>query len=212
MKRYPLLMKCVAILGFYFFGCTLTGAAEVIDYAKGVLPIMKEHCWDCHSNEKSVKGSLALDDLEEVRDYQIGKFNIIRPGDVAESVFFERLMLDSTHNDFMPRKGSPLPKSELAIIEKWIAQGAIVDVSKMTEDEQKRFSAAKAARGSENEAPAGAAFHQWTNLTGKVIEAQMMALDEDSVKLRLKSGKTFDVQLKDLAPGSVSLARELGEK
>jgi hypothetical protein len=39
----------------------LGDAAEVADYKKTVLPIMKEHCWDCHSNEKEVKGNLALD-------------------------------------------------------------------------------------------------------------------------------------------------------
>ncbi|NRB76202.1 MAG: hypothetical protein HRU46_17725, partial [Verrucomicrobiales bacterium] len=48
-----------------------------VDYVSDVLPIMKEHCWKCHSNENQVKGNLALDDFEEVRDYQIGKFNII---------------------------------------------------------------------------------------------------------------------------------------
>ncbi len=206
------MMKCVFFSGFFFFVWTLAGGAEVVDYAKGVLPIMKEHCWDCHSNEKSVKGSLALDDLEEVRDYQIGKYNIIRPGNVAESGFFERLNLDSTHTDFMPRKGAPLPKSELAIIEKWIAQGAIVDVSKMTEEEKKRFAAAKSAPDSPSGASDRAEFFQWKNLAGKIIEATMVAVDEDSVTLRLKSGKTFDVQLKDLSPESVGLAKELGDK
>jgi hypothetical protein len=36
-------------------------AAEGIDYQKTVLPIMKEHRWECHSNEKPVKGNFALD-------------------------------------------------------------------------------------------------------------------------------------------------------
>ena len=57
MRRYSSMMKCVFFSGFFFFVWTLAGGAEVVDYAKGVLPIMKEHCWDCHSNEKSVKGS-----------------------------------------------------------------------------------------------------------------------------------------------------------
>lgn len=205
-------MKYFLIRGLLLCAPVLSGGAEVIDYAKGVLPIMKERCWDCHSNEKEVKGSLALDDLEEVRDYQIGKYNIIRPGNAAESGFLERLMLDSTHNDFMPRKGSPLPKSELAIIEKWIEQGAIIDASKMTPDEEKRFSGVKEAGIAVEGASSGSGLHQWTNLAGKVIEAKMISVDGDSVKLLLKTGKTYDVRLGDLSPESIALAKKLGKK
>ena len=59
--------------------CVVAGLASAgaVDYAKDVLPIMKAHCWNCHSNEKDVKGNLALDDFDEVRDYQIGPYNII---------------------------------------------------------------------------------------------------------------------------------------
>ena len=89
--------------------------ASAIDYKKDVLPIMKEHCWKCHSNENSVKGNLALDDLDEMRDYQVGKFNIIRPGNAAESSFSgDKLKLPKGDSDFMPRKAEPLPKKEIA--------------------------------------------------------------------------------------------------
>ncbi len=66
----PMEMKAMAVLAAVLGIC---GAARGIDYKTDVLPIMKEHCWDCHSNENKVKGNLALDDLDEVRDYQIGK-------------------------------------------------------------------------------------------------------------------------------------------
>jgi len=53
-------------------------AGDTLDYAKDVLPIMKEHCWKCHSKQHEVKGSLALDDQDGVPEDQIGKYNIIR--------------------------------------------------------------------------------------------------------------------------------------
>ncbi len=204
-------MKCRFVIAFFMIA-TAGAEAEVVDYVSDVLPIMKTHCWDCHSNEKSVKGSLALDDVDEVRDYQIGKFNIIRPGNPAESGFLERLKLESNHTDFMPRKGDPLPKDELATIEKWIEHGAVIDATKPTEEEAKRLEEVKPAAAMN---PAGGAkdgFHQWKNKAGKVIEAKMLSLDGESVKLILKTGVSYDVRLDDLSPESVTLARSLGGK
>ncbi len=202
-------MKCVVFGGFFLLVSLKSSVAEVIDYAKGVLPIMKEHCWDCHSNETEVKGNLALD--PETLFDQIGKYNIIRPGDPVESGFVERLKLDETHNDFMPRKGSTLPKQQIEVIENWIAQGAIVDAAKMTAEEEKRVVELKGA-GTMKADSGGDDYRQWTNLAGKVIEAKLISFERDSVKLLLKTGKSFDVPLESLSAESVALAKELGEK
>jgi len=189
---------------------TVKAEADIVDYVSDVLPIMKSRCWECHSNENSVKGSLALDDLDEVRDYQIGKYNIIRPGNPAESGFLERLTLDSNHTDFMPRKGDPLPKDEVATIEKWIEHGAVIDASKPTEDEAQRLEAVKVSSGGSDPGRLKAGFHQWTNKAGKVIEARMLSLNGETVKLALRNGVGYDVSLDDLSPESVTLARRLG--
>ena len=45
----------------YVLATGLTLRADAVDYPTEVLPIMKEHCWDCHSNETEVKGNVALD-------------------------------------------------------------------------------------------------------------------------------------------------------
>ena len=83
----------------------LLPAAEAVDYKKDVLPIMKEHCWKCHSNENEVKGNLALDDLDEMRDYQVGKFSIIRPGKPVDSSFLEKMLHAMGDSDFFKRPG-----------------------------------------------------------------------------------------------------------
>jgi hypothetical protein len=72
-----------------------------------------------------VKGNLALDP-ETLAD-QIGPYNVIRPGNPEESGLVEKLKLEETHADFMPRKGKPLPKREIEAIENWIRQGAIIE-------------------------------------------------------------------------------------
>lgn len=183
--------------------------SDAADYLTDVLPIMKEHCWDCHSNETEVKGNVALD--PDVLFDQIGKYNIIRPGNAAESGFVERLKLDETHNDFMPRKGKPLPKSEIEKIEAWIQAGAIVDVKKPTEDETKRLAEMKTAGPAPAEGPSAAApgFHSWKNREGRVIEARILGLEGSSAKLVLRNGKSYVVPLSSLDEESAAQAKRL---
>lgn len=200
----PSLMKKHLLIALSFSTtASLSGTAE--DYVSEILPIMKEHCWDCHSKETEVKGNVALDP-EGLSD-QIGAYNVIRPGNPAESGFVERLKLDETHNDFMPRKGKPLPKREIEKIEAWIQAGAIIDAKKPTEDESKRMAEMKPA------APAGEAggaegFQSWTNREGKVIEARLLGLEGDAAKLLLKNGKSYVVPLSSLSEESAKMAKE----
>jgi hypothetical protein len=190
------------------FATGLTLRADAVDYLTEVLPIMKEHCWDCHSNETEVKGNVALD--PDVLFDQIGKYNIIRPGNPVESGFVERLKLDETHNDFMPRKGKPLPKREIEKIEAWIQAGAIVDAKKPTEEETKRMAEMKTTAPAPAEGqPSAPGFHSWTNREGRVIEAKLLGLEGDSAKLLLKNGKSYVVPLSSLDEESAAQAKRL---
>jgi hypothetical protein len=192
----------------YVLATGLTLRADAVDYLTEVLPIMKEHCWDCHSNETEVKGNVALD--PDVLFDQIGKYNIIRPGNSAESGFVERLKLDETHNDFMPRKGKPLPKGEIERIEAWIQAGAIVDAKKPTEDETKRMAEMKTTAPAPGEGrPAEPGFHSWKNREGRVIEAKFLGLEKDSAKLLLRNGKSYVVPLTSLDEESAAKAKRL---
>ncbi len=191
---------------FSFLLSSLLVSASAVDYKTDVLPIMKEHCWDCHSNEKKVKGNLAMDDLDEMRDYQVGKFNIIRPGDPGESSFLEKMQMEKTAEDFMPRKGEPLPKDQLAIIESWIKAGAVIDAEKLSEKEEAymvEMGAGKAGDLSEQ-------YLKWKSSDGKEIEARFMGLNGEAVKLLMKGGKSYSVPFSKLDASSVDQAKKLG--
>lgn len=179
--------------------------AEIVDYKSDILPIMKERCWDCHSNETKVKGNLALDDFEEVRDYQIGKYNIIRPGNPEESNFVERLRLDSNHTDFMPRKEAALPEDEILKIEEWIKQGAVIDAANPVEEEAEWVSK---GNGSSSGSPS-AEFLNWTNRAGKTIQARFHSASADQVTIITKDGKSFKIPLASLDAKSVEQAKKL---
>jgi mono/diheme cytochrome c family protein len=178
-------------------------SAEVVDYVGEVLPLMKKHCWNCHSNEKEVKGNLALE--PETLSDQIGKYNIIRPGDPDASGFVERLKLDPGHTDFMPRKADPLSKRDVEKIEAWIRGGAIVDAKKPTEEEAKIL----AERRASSPKPGEGAYLTWRNREGKALEARMHSLSGGSVKLILKDGKSYDVPLSSLDEESANQAKRL---
>lgn len=188
-----------------------SASVSAVDYKSDVLPIMKEHCWECHSNEHKVKGNLALDDFDEVRDYQVGEYNIIQPGKPDTSNFLERLLLESSHTDFMPRKAEPLPKEEIEIIEAWIQAGAVIDAKNPSEGEKKWVSS-DAGRGKAIMKDAKSDFHVWTNSQGKEIEARFLSLDGENVRILLKNGKQYSFPLSKLSEESAAQAKSLSGK
>ncbi len=200
---YSLLMKIVAAI--LFGGLSQCGLSYAVDYVSDVLPIMKERCWKCHSNENEVKGSVALDDFDEVRDYQIGEFNIIQPGNPEESNFLERLHLDSSDTDFMPRKAEPLPEQEIAVIERWIKEGAVVDAKNPSEKEKVWV----AKFNDSTEAGNSPAFVEWNSSDGKTIEARFHSLSGDSVKVVMRDGRSFEIPFARLNAESVEQAKRL---
>ena len=203
-------MKRRILSPFFAFFVLFSPPILGIDYKTDVLPIMKEHCWDCHSGAKA-KGSLDLQNLEEMRDYQVGKFNIIRPGNPEESSFLEKMHLPQSDRDFMPRKGTKLPDDELATIEKWIKEGAVIDSENPAEKEQVwvKKSGGSTSSGGTMTAASRAAYHKWTSRDGKVIEARFMGLQGAAAKLLMKNGRSYVVPFTRLSEDSISAAKKL---
>jgi hypothetical protein len=184
----------------------VTAPVTALDYQNDIQAILKEHCWKCHSNEEEAKGGLAFDDLEDIAKSQINPAGLIRPGDPEKSDFVARLKLDEKEDDFMPKNGKPLRGSDLTKIEQWIREGALIDAANPTEAEKARMEDVKLA----NARSGGEVYFQWTNTQGKVIEAKYAGLEGESVKITMKSGKSFVVPLSGLSPESAALAKKLG--
>ncbi len=95
-----------------------------IDFAKQIEPLLRSHCYSCHGDEE--EGGLRLDTKE----------HFLAGGDsglvfVAGKSEKSSLYLRAAHigdDDPMPPKGEgkPLSKSEVALIKRWIDQGAIL--------------------------------------------------------------------------------------
>lgn len=185
----------------------LTGTLGAVDFQNEILPLVKEHCWKCHSNEEKAEGGLAFDDLESLRKSQIGEHSIIRPGDPAASDFVERLKLESDDEDFMPRNGDALRGRDLALIEQWITEGALIDAGNPSAEELARVDDVKIISAKAG----GEVYFQWTNHEGKAIEARYAGREGEAVKIVMKNGRSFTVPLKSLNEESVALAKRLSE-
>jgi len=95
-------------------------AAARIDFETAVRPIVAKHCLECHSQDAR-KGGLSLATYPDMLDG--GKDGpVIRPGNGAGSLMIQRLM--GQVDERMPKDADPLSDQEIAIVRRWIDEGA----------------------------------------------------------------------------------------
>jgi hypothetical protein len=96
-------------------------AQDKVDFTTQIEPILKEHCYECHGVEKG-RGKLRL----HVRDLALkggATGPLLVPGNSAESYMVTRLM-GGGDEDQMPLDKDPLPEEQIALIKRWIDEGA----------------------------------------------------------------------------------------
>lgn len=105
-------MKLSAALFLILAAVRSYGAEGMLTFEKDVRPIVKAHCTHCHGEEEKPEGGV---------DLRLRRFmdKILVPGQPEKSKLVEVI-----RSGEMPEKGKPMPAEQLAIIEKWIAQGA----------------------------------------------------------------------------------------
>ncbi|MBY0459042.1 MAG: DUF1549 domain-containing protein, partial [Gemmataceae bacterium] len=97
------------------------GAA--VDFARDVLPLLSNHCFQCHGpDEKARKGDLRLD----LKDDALRKAGaVIVPGKSADSEVIRRIESADPKEVMPPPKANkPLKPEQVAILKKWIDEGA----------------------------------------------------------------------------------------
>ncbi|HKH68470.1 MAG TPA: DUF1549 domain-containing protein, partial [Reyranella sp.] len=96
-------------------------AAAPIDFATDIQPIFDAQCYECHGTKKA-RGQLRLDRKASV--FTGGMSGpAVAPGDSENSVLVRRLLgLDG--EDRMPLDKDPMSDAQIALIRRWIDQGA----------------------------------------------------------------------------------------
>ncbi len=93
-------------------------AAE-LSFEKDVRPILKTHCTHCHGEEEKPSGGVDLR-LRRFMDKTMDDgSHLLVPGKPGESGLIKII-----RSGEMPKKGKKLPEPQLAILERWITEGA----------------------------------------------------------------------------------------
>ncbi|MCB1063913.1 MAG: PSD1 domain-containing protein [Verrucomicrobiae bacterium] len=96
--------------------------ASAVDFEKEILPILTETCLDCHGPDKQ-RSEFRVDQRAIMLKGGDSGIAALVPGDPAGSYLIE-VINGSDPDMIMPPKGDPLTKEQVALVEKWIAEGA----------------------------------------------------------------------------------------
>jgi mono/diheme cytochrome c family protein len=99
-----------------------------VNYQDDVLPIFQQRCAECHGDEEQEEGLKLTTYRAAMNGSQNG--TVIEPGD-PDSSYLVKLIA----NGQMPKRGDPLPQSEIDTIIAWIAAGAPETAPAATESE-----------------------------------------------------------------------------
>ncbi len=103
---------------------TAASGGDRVEFNRDIRPILTKECTACHGGVKSAGEISFIFRDKALGTGESGKRAIV-PGKPAESEMMRRLR-SSDPDEMMPKPkhGPPLPESQIALIERWIAQGA----------------------------------------------------------------------------------------
>ena len=96
--------------------------AQQVDFADDVLPILASNCFRCHGGVRE-KAGLNLADPERVRSVLSSGHAPVVPQAPERSELYARIATDDPE-ERMPPDGTPLSRSDVDTIRRWIEQGA----------------------------------------------------------------------------------------
>ena len=92
-----------------------------VNFAAEILPILKPHCGTCHGSQGPAAG-LDLTTAKGLQKGGVSKSTVV-PKDPAKSVLLQRLK-GLGGKPQMPMGFAPLTKAQIALIERWVVEGA----------------------------------------------------------------------------------------
>ncbi len=108
--------------------------AAPVDYLREVKPVLAEHCYRCHGASQQ-KAGLRLDTaaaLTKGGDHGAGMV----VGNSKESLLLQALRGTHAEISQMPYKKPPLPDAQIAILARWIDQGAKAPAAEVPQSDQ----------------------------------------------------------------------------
>ena len=116
-------MRLSFLLACFVLG-TVPTATAAVDYEKDIQPILTDRCLDCHGPDKQKSGFRVDQRPVMLKGGDSAKAALV-PGDPGKSHLLELVTTDD-EDELMPPKGDPLTKDQIALLEEWITEGAVV--------------------------------------------------------------------------------------
>ena len=111
------------LMVFGGIGLAIPSQAAPVDFVREIRPLFKTHCYDCHSGDTR-KSGLRLDVKSAAMKGGDHHGPDIVPGEPDRSPLIHFLS-GKIEDKLMPPKGGPLSATEIALITRWIAEGAV---------------------------------------------------------------------------------------
>ena len=124
MKKIILYSTILIGLALLFFSLW---PEKDIDFNTEIRPILNQKCLRCHGGVRQQSGVSFLFREEALKIADSGLHAIV-PGKPGASEMLKRIKLEASDERRMPPDGDGLNKSEIDLIEQWIAQGAKWDM------------------------------------------------------------------------------------
>ena len=117
MFRFSIAVTLTVVLAAH-----TSSADESVDFDRDVLPILNEHCIDCHGPELS-ESQLRLDSIQAaLRGGDSGEKSVV-PGHSEKSYLIE-LVTTSDSKRRMPQDADPLSEKQVNILRRWVDDAA----------------------------------------------------------------------------------------
>ena len=125
MTQFPLARFCLITLFLTVLSLLVTAAEPTpdstakVNFEKEIAPLLVHHCIRCH-NPGNEKGDLSLATLQSIKDA-----GYLTPGKPEESYLLDVIHTSAdTGKAAMPKEGPPLKKAQIALLTRWIKEGA----------------------------------------------------------------------------------------
>jgi hypothetical protein len=114
--RLPLILSALCLAGL---AAPSAAREEALTFERHVRPILKVYCFECHGGGEKLKGKLDL----RLRRFAVrggASGAALVPGQPGKSLAVERM-----RSGEMPPHAKKVPADQIAVIERWIAAGAV---------------------------------------------------------------------------------------
>ena len=108
------------LLSFLFLLTSILPARSAVDFSHQIVPILREHCAECHAGDKK-KGGFSFNDRGSLMEGgEDGA--VVVSGKSAESALIKAI-LSADPDEQMPPKGKRVPAEQVALLKQWIDEG-----------------------------------------------------------------------------------------